>query len=199
MSIVLKIRSSHDSRRRTGFRQLLEPVLEVLRGGSLSLSFAKENSIMGNGVTALSTWRETSDPQVSPGASAPFWLLQPQQVDLMGNQKMVHIIRELLHPELEANLVKRCRRRLVKSLQPVDAIVDTLRGVGVLSAANLEAIKVHANQREKQRILVDQVLRKGNKAQDAFFLALAWSNPFVLQDLDRWALKDQVCCQSGNR
>uniref|UniRef100_A0A674MG62 CARD domain-containing protein n=1 Tax=Takifugu rubripes TaxID=31033 RepID=A0A674MG62_TAKRU len=107
----------------------------------------------------------------------------------MGNQKdqfvLSHIIREFLHPDLEANFVKRCRRRLIKSIQPVDAIVDALREVGVLNTANLEAISIHADQREKQRILVDQVLWKGNKAQDAFFLALARSNPFVLQELDQ--------------
>ncbi|XP_056894800.1 uncharacterized protein LOC130528968 isoform X2 [Takifugu flavidus] len=150
---------------------------------------------MGNGVTASRTWREPGDPKVCEGGSAPYWLWQPQQVGLMGNQKdqfvLSHIIREFLHPDLEANFVKRCRRRLIKSIQPVDAIVDALREVGVLNTANLEAISIHADQREKQRILVDQVLWKGNKAQDAFFLALARSNPFILQELDRRALKNQ--------
>lgn len=152
---------------------------------------------MGNGVTRTSS----SDLKVCEGGSAPYWL--PQHVGLTGNQKMgqlalSHIIREILHPELEANFVKRCRRRLIKSVQPVDAIIDTLHDIGVLSKANLEAINIYANQREKQRVLVDQVLWKGTKAQDAFFLALATSNPFLLQELDHRALKDQVCCQSVN-
>lgn len=152
---------------------------------------------MGNGATALRTSREACDPKEHQGGWAP------QHVGLTGNQKMgqfvlSHIIREFLHPELEANFVKRCRRRLIKSVQPVDAIVDALREVGVLSTANLEAINIHGNQREKRRILVDQVLWKGNKAQSALFLALARSDPFVLQELDRRALKDQVGCQSVN-
>lgn len=168
---------------------------------NLSLYFARQKSIMGNGVTALRTSPETSEPKVCQGGLELYGLLQPKHVGLMGNQKMgqfvlSHIIREFRHPELEANFVKRCRRRLIKSIQPVDAIVDALHDVGVLSTANLEAINIHANQREKQRILVDQVLWKGIKAQGAFFLALARSNWFLLQELDRRALK--VCCQSVN-
>lgn len=170
---------------------------------NLSLDFAGQKSIMGNGATTLSTSPDTSGPKACWDGWAPYWQLQPQHVGLTGNQKtgqfvLSHIIREFLHPQLEANFVKRCRGRLIKSIQPVDAIVEALRDAGVLSTANLEAINIHANQREKQRVLVDQVLWKGNKAQGAFFLALAGSNPFLLQELDRRALKEQVCCQSRN-
>lgn len=138
-----------------------------------------------------------SGPQVCQGGPAPYWLSQPQQVGLMGNQKtgqlvLSHIVREFLGPEPEENFVKRCRRRLIKSLRPVEAIVEALREVGVLSTANLEAIHIHADPRERQRVLVDQVLWKGDKARDALFLALARSNPFVLQELEHRAPKEQV-------
>lgn len=139
--------------------------------------------------------REAWEPKVRAGGPAPQHA-GPAGKQMVGQFVLSHVIREFLHPELEANFVKRCRGRLIKSLRPVDAIVGALRDVGVLSAANLEAINIHANQREKRRVLVDQVLWKGNKAQGALFLVLARSNPFVLQELDRRALQDQVGCPS---
>lgn len=74
----------------------------------------------------------------------------------------------------------------------MDGILDNLWDNGTLTAANLDAINIYAIQREKMRILVDLVLRKGTKAQEAFCMALNRSNPFLLEQLYYQTIKDQV-------
>lgn len=98
-------------------------------------------------------------------------------------------IWELLHPGSQmspaaAGFVKRYRGRLIASALRLDAVLDALQSNGILTTANLEAINIYAVQREKQRVLMDLLLWKGNKAQEAFCKALVQSNPFVVRELD---------------
>lgn len=152
---------------------------------------------MGN--VTRKTLQVKSDPEVHQDGLTPDEMLKLQQVDLLEKQWMVHqrhTIPELLHPKPGVNLVKRCRRHLISKILHVDAILDTLLDNGTLTAANLDAINIYAIQREKQRILVDLVLRKGTRAQEAFCVALDRANPFLLEQLYNQTVEEQVCSPS---
>lgn len=94
-------------------------------------------------------------------------------------------------PKAEAAFVRRYRGKLICNVVRLDAILDALQRDGVLTAANLDAINIFAVQWEKQHVLMDLLLRKGDKAQQAFYKALVSSNPFLVRELDH--PKEQVC------
>lgn len=96
-----------------------------------------------------------------------------------------------MSPKAEAGFMRRYRRKLIGSALRLDAVLDALWRDGVLTPANLDAINIHAVQGEKQHVLIDLLLRKGDKAQEAFYKALVRSSPFLVRELDR--LKEQVC------
>lgn len=98
----------------------------------------------------------------------------------------------------EACFVKRCRGKLIGSVLRLDAILDSLRSDGILSPANLDAINIFALQREKQRLLMDLLLRKGHQAQEVFCKALVQSNPFLVRELDHRPPKQQVSSSPAN-
>lgn len=79
---------------------------------------------------------------------------------------------EKMSPKAEAAFVRRYRRTLIGSTLHLDAILDALWRDGVLTAANLDAINIYAVQGEKQHVLINLLLRKGDKAQEAFYKAL---------------------------
>lgn len=135
------------------------------------------------------------DLEVHQDGLTPYEMLKLQQVGLLEKQWMVHqrhLIPELLRPKPGVDFVKRCRRHLISRILQVDAILVNMWDNGTLTAANLDAVNIYAIQREKTRILVDLVLRKGNKAQEAFCVALDTSNPFLLEQLYYQTIKDQV-------
>lgn len=134
--------------------------------------------------------------EVHQDGLTPYEMLKLQQVGLLEKQWMVplhHITPELLHPKPGVDFLKSCRRLVISRILQVDTILDTLWDNGTLTAANLDAINIYAIQREKKRILVDLVLRKGSKAQEAFCMALDRSSPFLLEQLYYQTVKNQVC------
>lgn len=98
-----------------------------------------------------------------------------------------------MSPAAEVGFVKRYRGRLIASALRLDAVLDALQSNGILTTANLEAINIYAVQREKQRVLMDLLLWKGNKAQEAFCKALVQSNPFLVRELDHHLPEEWAC------
>lgn len=101
--------------------------------------------------------------------------------------------RPRLAPRPDPDFVKTQRRKLISRVKWLDAVLDTLQDHGILNAANLDAINIYAVQKEKNRVLVDLVLRKGDKAQEVFYKALSQSEPFLLQELEHSPIMDKVC------
>nr|XP_046246973.1 uncharacterized protein LOC124060274 [Scatophagus argus] len=97
-----------------------------------------------------------------------------------------------LPPTYVPDFVKTQRRNLIRRIQWLDAIFDTLQDYGILNAANREAINIYGVHKEKNRALVDLVLKKGGEAQEVFHKVLSQSEPFLLQELedDRITEKD---------
>lgn len=96
-------------------------------------------------------------------------------------------------PKPDPDFVKIQRRKLIRRIQWLDMVLDTLQGDGILSASNRDAINIYALQKEKNRVLVDLVLSKGEKAQEAFYGALRQSEPFLLQELENGPIREEVC------
>lgn len=88
--------------------------------------------------------------------------------------------------------MRRYRRKLIDSVLRLDTIFDTLQHERILTPANLDAINIYGDQRDKQRVLMDLLLRKRDKAQEAFHKALVKSDPLVAAELDHQFQK-QVC------
>lgn len=107
--------------------------------------------------------------------------------------ELLHPAGSKMSPAAEAGFVKRYRGRLIASALRLDAVLDALQSNGILTTANLEAINIYAVQREKQRVLMDLLLWKGNKAQEAFCKALVQSNPFVVRELDHRLPEERAC------
>lgn len=104
-----------------------------------------------------------------------------------------HLARSKMSPKPGAGFVKRCRGKLISSALRLDTILDGLRHDEILTTSNLDAINIYALQRDKQRVLMDLLLRKGHRAQEAFCKALVKSNPFLVQELDQRPPWEQVC------
>lgn len=112
-----------------------------------------------------------------------------------------HLTWELPHPaeaevepepKAQAGFVRRYRRKLIDSVLRLDTIFDALQHERILTPANLDAINIYGDQRDKQRVLMDLLLRKRDKAQEAFHKALIKSDPLVAAELDHQFQK-QVC------
>ena len=96
-------------------------------------------------------------------------------------------------PKLAPNFVRTLRRRLISRIQKLDAVLDALQKESILNAANREALSIYALTKDKNRALVDQVLRKGQEAQEKFCQALSQSEPFMLQELENDPIRNKVC------
>lgn len=107
--------------------------------------------------------------------------------------ELPHPARSKKSPRPGAGLVRRYRGKLITSVLRLDVILEVLRRDGILTTANLEAISVYAVQREKQRVLTDLLLRKGDKALEAFLQVLVRSNPCLVRELDHQLREQQVC------
>lgn len=94
---------------------------------------------------------------------------------------------------LDPDFVMTRRRRLISRMQRLDAILDVLQDHNILNAANRAAVHIYAVRKDKNRALVDLVLRKGGEAQDVFYQALSQSEPFLLLDLEDGPIMDKVC------
>ncbi|XP_044056894.1 uncharacterized protein LOC122878302 isoform X2 [Siniperca chuatsi] len=92
--------------------------------------------------------------------------------------------RPRLTPKRDPDFVKTQRRKLISMMQWPDAVLDALQDYRILNTANREAVDIYAVRRDKNRALVDLVLRKGDEAQEAFYQALSQSEPFLLQELE---------------
>ncbi|TKS75273.1 Caspase recruitment domain-containing protein 8 [Collichthys lucidus] len=92
--------------------------------------------------------------------------------------------RLILAPKPDPDFVQTWRRKLISRMQQPDIVLDRLQDAGILKTANREAINIFAARKEKNRALVDLVLRKGDEAQQVFYKALSQSEPFLLQELE---------------
>ncbi|XP_029904667.1 uncharacterized protein LOC115357409 [Myripristis murdjan] len=88
------------------------------------------------------------------------------------------------NPKPRANCVEALRRQLIDGMQHAADVLDALHAHGLLGEAETEAISIYAARRDKNRALVDMVLRKGARAQQMFYQALSQSEPFLLEELD---------------
>lgn len=109
----------------------------------------------------------------------------------------LHNTADPLKPRLapKADFVKAQRRKLISRVQWLDSVFDVLQDYRILNAANREAINIYAAHKEKNRALVDLVLRKGNEAQEVFYMALSQSEPLLLHELEESPIMDKVCSQ----
>ncbi|KAG8003313.1 hypothetical protein GBF38_018309 [Nibea albiflora] len=92
--------------------------------------------------------------------------------------------RLILAPKPDPDFVQTWRKKLISRMQHPDIVLNHLQDSGILNSANREAINIFAVHKEKNRALVDLVLRKGDKAQEVFYKALSQSEPFLLQELE---------------
>lgn len=108
--------------------------------------------------------------------------------------ELPHLAEEEVEPEpkAQAGFVRRYRRKLIVNVLRLDTISDALQHERILTPANLDAINIYGDQMDKQRVLVDLLLRKRDKAQEAFHKALVKSDPLVAAELDHQFQK-QVC------
>lgn len=97
-----------------------------------------------------------------------------------------------LRTRLPPDFLKTQRRTLINGIQSLDPLLETMLTDGVLNPSNLDVINIYAVQMEKNRILVDLVLRKGDMAQELFYKALSQSQSFLLQDMTR-PIVEKVC------
>lgn len=165
----------------------------------VSVWFIRQWCIMGNVATRHCSMWKKSDREMNQNYLAQFGpqsLLTSHPLQDRDQGDQPHNITDLPHPEgrrrSEADLVKQCRRKLIGEIRWVDTILDVLFKDRILSTANVEAISIYAVQREKKRVLVDLVLRKGNEAQEALYKTLVRLDPVLLQELDLQPIRKQV-------
>lgn len=96
-------------------------------------------------------------------------------------------------PKPDPDFVKTQRRKLISRIQWLDHILDNLQADGILNTTNRDAINIYAVQKEKNRTLVDLILKKGDRAQEKFYKALSQSEPFLLQELEYRPVMVKVC------
>ncbi|XP_017259480.1 uncharacterized protein LOC108228439 isoform X2 [Kryptolebias marmoratus] len=123
-------------------------------------------------------------------------------LNLMGPEHPVcHIIHSIrlsrptsvpkLVPQLNPDSLRTLRRRLISRIQKPDIVLTALLHNEILDSANQEALMVYALRKDKNRALVDLVLRKGREAQQAFYQALSQSEPFMLEELKDDQIKNK--------
>lgn len=103
------------------------------------------------------------------------------------------LLRLRLPPKPGADFLKTQRRKLISGIPRLDTLLETLLTDGILNPTNLDVINIYAVQMEKNRMLVDLVLRKGDMAQELFYKALSQSQSFLLQDMEHSPIVDKVC------
>ncbi|KAM3620643.1 uncharacterized protein V6R79_026381 [Siganus canaliculatus] len=113
----------------------------------------------------------------------------------IGRDDLVLKISPNVHPpslrlasKPDPHFLKTWRRRLISWVQWPDAIMDDLQNREVLKTINMDAISIFGVRKDKNRALVDLLLRKGDEAQKAFYEALSHSEPFLLQELETHSL-----------
>lgn len=110
--------------------------------------------------------------------------------------ELTHPAEAEAEPKAGAGFVRRYRRKLIVSVLHLDTILDALQHERILTPTNLDAINIYADQRDKQRVLMDLLLRKWDNAQEAFRKALVKSDPLLATELDHQFQK-QVCRKDG--
>lgn len=105
-----------------------------------------------------------------------------------------HTINPFAHKSApRPDLMRKHRGWLISRIQRPGAILDALSAYGILNTANREAISMYGVRRDKNRAMVDIVLRKGDAALEVFYIALSQSEPFLLQELDENPVGEKVC------
>lgn len=113
--------------------------------------------------------------------------------DQLACHHIVHPPKPRTSPKPEPDFVKTHRRRLINRIQRTETLLDELQRRGILDTTNRDVVGIYAVHRDKNRALVDLVLRKGSQAQDVFYQALSQSEPFLLQELeDQDPVRDKV-------
>ncbi|XP_023119938.1 uncharacterized protein LOC111564535 [Amphiprion ocellaris] len=83
----------------------------------------------------------------------------------------------------DPDFIKTQRRRLISRIQRPGKLLQTLLRNSILNTTNTEAVSIYASCQDKNRALVDLVLRTGGEAQRLFCQALSQSEPFLIQEL----------------
>lgn len=119
---------------------------------------------------------------------------------LIGENHQVRPVRFTmipLRPESDLKpvqgFVKTQRRKLISRIQRPGPILEALQCCRILNASEREAIAIYGACKDRNRVLVDLVLRKGEEAQKVFYHALGQSEPFLLQELKEDHIRDKVC------
>ncbi|XP_056133851.1 uncharacterized protein LOC130110698 [Lampris incognitus] len=86
-------------------------------------------------------------------------------------------------PKHIPDLIQSLRRELVCRIRHVGLVLCTLLKHGILDEAQSEAVRIYASQREKNRALVDLVLRKGADTLGGFYEALCQCEPLLMEEL----------------
>lgn len=99
--------------------------------------------------------------------------------------------RPILAPRPDQDFVKTRRRKLISRIQWPDAVLDALQDYGILHDSNRAAVQIYAGNKEKNRALVDLVLRQRDEIKKVFYKALSQSEPFLLQELEHGPIMDK--------
>uniref|UniRef100_A0A668TK17 Uncharacterized protein n=1 Tax=Oreochromis aureus TaxID=47969 RepID=A0A668TK17_OREAU len=110
---------------------------------------------------------------------------------LIGGNHQVRPVRFTmipLRPELDLKpvqgFVKTQRRKLISRIQRPGPILEALQCCRIFNTSEREAIAIYGACKDRNRALVDLLLRKGEEAQKVFYHALGQSEPFLLQELE---------------
>lgn len=87
-------------------------------------------------------------------------------------------------PKPPPEFLRRFRVQLIERMGNTRPIQYALLEQGVLTEEEIEAITVYALRAEKNRALVDMVLKKGARAQEAFYKVLREEDPYLLEELE---------------
>lgn len=91
----------------------------------------------------------------------------------------------------DPEFIKTQRRKLIGRIQRPGDLLETLLKNNILSTNNEEAVSIFAIHKDKNRALVDLVLRTGGRAQSLFYQALSQSEPFLMEELQDHPIRDQ--------
>ncbi|XP_022076178.1 uncharacterized protein LOC110970234 [Acanthochromis polyacanthus] len=102
-------------------------------------------------------------------------------------------------PALTPNpdFIKSQRRRLISRIQRPGQLLETLLKDSILNTTNTEAVSIYASRQDKNRALVDLVLRTGVEAQRLFCQALSQSEPFLIQELQDRQIRSQNASETS--
>ncbi|XP_042273099.1 uncharacterized protein LOC121900682 [Thunnus maccoyii] len=100
-------------------------------------------------------------------------------------------------PRPGPDFVRMQRRKLISRMQRPQVVLNVLQQHGFLKTSHSEAINIYALRKHKNRVLVDLVLRNGDKAQEVFYQVLSQSEPFLLQELDHDPIRDKHASETS--